>query len=105
MPAEIRHVMFSDLEVVGAIKRLYMRLGEKLPPGNPIRMRFSDEGGGRVDLELATEDGQSSRLIVERDKLSAALVMFCKEKGIPLPAAATKIIKVFDGKVTFAITL
>jgi len=103
MPTEIRRIIFEDAEVIGAIRGLFDRLSITLPRGTIIGLSFVDEGGGRADLVIADDDGQRQVLSVDREKLAAALILFCRSKKIPIPKDSTKIFKQLNGKLALVV--
>ena len=119
MPSEIRHIMFRPGEVVQALANYYRRLGEPLPAGtvlrcNPechetggiVRVRFAiapDQGHGG---EQPADGGSTHReMIAEGPALAAALILYCRDRGIPLPARADKSLQLFGEQICLVATI
>ena len=102
MPSELRHVLFRPAEVVQAVKEYYRRSGAPLPSGSVVRCGPEGEGGGvRFRIALVPDrakghapappgEGARHEVLVEGPALAAALILHCRDRGIPLPASAEK---------------
>ena len=116
MPSEVRHLLFRPTEVVQAVKEYHRRLGAPLPSGSVARCGPEDEGGGvRFRITLvpdrakgwASSSTEASRyeVVVEGPVLAAALILHCRDRGIPLAARAEKSLQCFGEQVCLISTL
>lgn len=84
MPIEVRQIWFDTAEVEQAFRLFAQSSGQDVPSGV---VGFANENGPDGPITIRTENGTAT---VERAKLAAALILFCKKSRIPLPAAAKK---------------
>ena len=109
MPSELRHIMFRPPEVVHAVTEYHRRIGQPLPagsvicgtpesagPGDTVRFRIA-LAPDRAGAGKAQNSGEPARreVVVEGPVLAAALILFCRNEHIPLPARAEKSLQIF----------
>jgi hypothetical protein len=109
MPTELRHVLFRPAEVVQAIRQYHRRLGLTLPAGTvqSCGPEYADEGQEvRFRLTIIPDRVQGKRfvtgqtgtpeeMVIEGPALAAALILYCRDRHIPLPAGANKSLQIF----------
>lgn len=91
MPTETRHINFSAPEVVEALSEF--RRGRRLAiPGGEVRdVSFSEPPDIRATLSIRVDETHDVIAFqVGSETLAAALVFYCINHGIPLPARAVK---------------
>ncbi|MBV8651330.1 MAG: hypothetical protein JO255_07670 [Alphaproteobacteria bacterium] len=106
MPAEIRHLIFSNPEVTSAIRNYCLRSGQLIPDDVTTRLEVGAEN--KPIVTISVEAGKHRRpvdLQVAGEKLLAALILFCHGKRIPLPVRGAKELCVLHGKLTVVIQL
>ncbi len=87
MPGEVRHIIFSQLEILGALTEYRRRRSKPLPSSETVEVTIRDEPRIIVTLELVPEGKQMPlEYMFEGEELAAALIMFCIGRSIPLPA-------------------
>ena len=87
MPGEVRHIIFSELEVLSAISEYRRRRNKPLPSSENVEVTI--RGKPRIVGTLAiVPKGKQMPLefVFEGEELAAALIMFCIGRSIPLPA-------------------
>lgn len=107
MPVEIRHILFTEQEVVSALADFHRRAKEPLPAGTIARFSVLAEPSVRVEMDI-DRDGEGQRrrnVVVEKEKLAAALILFCKMKRIPLPASSFKVLRVINKQLTLVVSI
>lgn len=105
MPTEIRHIIFTQDEVVRAAVDYHRRAGNPLPPGNVIKVVLEREPQVRCALHLGLDSDGSRQLVwIEHQILAAALIFFCIQNRIPLPTKAAKELAVMGEKVALVVT-
>ncbi len=119
MPSELRHILFPPAEVVLAVKHYHRRTGTPLPAGSVVRcgpecdpadgiVRFritiALDPGDRRAAPDASGDGQRD-ILIEDSALAASLILFCRERRIPLPATAGKSLQLFGEQVCLLATI
>lgn len=106
MPREIRNIIFSTNEVLFAVKDCRQRLNDGLPPGSIIDCKILDEPEIGAEIEIACEpDGRKRIIAIEGQELTAAMILFCVNLRIPLPAHAIKILQLIDGELGLIVTM
>ena len=109
MPREDRRVIFDNEEVYKAVFALCTQKQMKRPmPGHIVKITI-DEGeasGVVIDIEnpLDTER-KSAREEYSRDFIAAALMLFCRGSGIPLPKSARKSVMIADGSMVLRVQI
>jgi hypothetical protein len=99
---EMRAMCFGEAEVLKAIIGRAQKSREKLPVGEVTLDLIPDDP---PIIRLIFTDNYGRREIIERDPndVAAALVGFCIERRIRLPANASKFVDIIDGKVALMI--
>jgi hypothetical protein len=110
MASEIRHILFQPPEVVHAVGEYLRRVGRPVPRGEVLRSRV-DGGSGNTPLRITITIGtttpspvfgvkpEEERVVIEGADLTAALILACRAKRIPLPSRATKSLQLFGEQV------
>jgi hypothetical protein len=118
VPSELRQLLFRPAEVVQAVKEYHRRLGTPLPSGTVTRCGPECEvAGGIVSFRIAivsdsdsggsaavTEDTRQD-IVIEGPSLAAALILYCRDRRIPLPAGADKSLQRVGEKVCLIATI
>ena len=106
MPTEIRNIIFTTNEVLFAVKDFRQRKKDPLPTGSILACSIYDRPQAHAEIEMACDpDGQKLTIMLENEELAAALILFCINRKIPLPASAAKVLQVFDGKLSMVVTI
>ena len=113
MPTELRHLLFRPSEVVAAIVQYQRHMGYPLPPGTILSHGLEPgEPDGAVQYGMVVcpdtpRPGEPPRrkVMVEGPALAAALILFCRERHIPLPAKAEKSLQRFGEQVGLVVTV
>jgi len=103
---EIRFVLFTDAEVVSSLVEFRRARRDPLPPGAVRGLeRVIDKDNIKVILHISADNG--NRVAVEFDKsgLAAALVLFCINRKVPLPASAEKDVQILEGMISLQLSL
>lgn len=91
MPSELRHIIFRAVEVLGAVKEYRRRMQLPLISGSIIRFSIEDTPHHRAELVVMPDSGPPEVVTVfENEVLAAALILFCRDRKIPLPADGEK---------------
>lgn len=106
MPAEIRHILFRPLEVVSAIADYHRRTQTPLPAGSVVRSMVEDvDGLVRFTMVVSNDDGSSRHSVVtEGVQLAASLILFCRDRRIPLPSDSEKGLRKMDDWLALVVT-
>lgn len=91
MTSEVHTIAFAPHEIVAAVADFHHSRRLPIPAGKVVDMNFSEppeiEGTFQV---LADGETCPVELVLDSATLGAALVLYCINHGIPLPALATK---------------
>ncbi len=88
-----------------ALKEHRRRRDNPLPEGTVLRFAIEPGPEIRADVVIARDDGgQDLRLMVHREELAAALIMYCIDRKIPMPVQSTKFLQLFGGSLGLVIT-
>ena len=107
MPKEDRRIIFSYDEVYKAIYTLAIQKDLKKPPAGMVKSlseRKDDETQITIVLENPA-DQTKNKLHYSRDFLAAALMVFCRGAGIPIPKSGRKSVMLIDGEVILRVQI
>ena len=115
MPSELRHILFRPSEVVQAIREYQVRMQQPLPHGYVVDCGpETDESSGalRFRMKIACDEDKPSseprtvrkELVIQGPTLAAALILFCRDRKIPLPASADKSLQRFGEQIGLVTT-
>ncbi|HLZ67610.1 MAG TPA: hypothetical protein VKQ29_15370 [Aliidongia sp.] len=90
MPREMRQIMFRAPEIMTAITEYHRQRAIVLPQGIATGCRIVDEPALSVTLTIRGGDGILTELTINAEVLAAALILYCIDRKIPLPAEADK---------------
>ncbi len=90
MPTEIRQITFRAQEVILAITEYYRRRNLPLPLGSAVGVTFDGDTQISAVMSIQTAQGDMTPVPVTSEVLAAALILFCINRKIPLPAESEK---------------
>ncbi len=90
MTTEIRQIAFLPSEVCAAIHDYRRRRGEPLPAGTITGVDFGEGPEVTVTLNIQNDAKGVTQVAVTAEATAAALILFCINRKIPLPAKAQK---------------
>ena len=93
MPSEVRQLLFQARELILAVTEYYHRRGLPLPVGTASRIAIADEQPIHAILDITTDQGETVNIELNAEALAAALILYCINRKIPLPADADKKLK------------
>ena len=105
LPDEIRYLLFSPDELIQAVTQLCLRRG-RWPSGSQLK---STELVGEPDVSFRVvlsrdPTGTTSELTFGAAELGAALVLYCMNRRIPLPARVEKSLQVVGRSLALAVS-
>lgn len=114
MPSEMRQILFRTPEVAQAVTEYHRRMRTPLPAGTIVRCTAeSDDSDSatRVRMVIALDDpetthpgGAHREIVIDGPPLAAALILFCRDRRIPLPANAKKSLQRVGDQVGLVVT-
>lgn len=109
MPKEDRLIIFSNDEVYKALYALCAQKQLRKPPAGAltkIEEVKDDKNTITIHLHNPQETFDKDRTIeYKRDFLAAALMLFCRGLGIPLPKSARKSVMLRNGEVMLRVQI
>ena len=90
MPREMRQIMFRAPEIMAAITEYHHRRGLDLPVGHAVGCAVTDEPALQATISVQSDRGETALVNVNAEMLAAALILYCINRQIPLPAEADK---------------
>jgi hypothetical protein len=90
MPKEVRQITFNGAEIANAITDYHRRRNLPMPSGNIVRVRVTADPEISATLRIQDDANRMNTVEVSAATLAAALILFCINRGIPLPAEAEK---------------
>ncbi len=105
MPGEIRLIIFNDAEVLNALTEFRKRRKEPLPSSQDVAVTIRDKPRIMVTLAIVPEGKKMPlEFIFEGEELAAALIMYCIDRKIPLPATGvSKTIRLVEDSIALQI--
>ena len=107
MPKEDRRIIFSNDEVYSALCTLYnQREMRTLPVGKIITAGVDAEDPTMLFFVLENPvEGTHAKVEHNRDFVAAALMLFCRGCGVPLPRNSKKAVVLQDGTVILRVRI
>ena len=108
LPSEIRHILFRPVEVVQAVTEFYKQTSRHLPPGNVVQGKTTGSENGHdvgfliyfaANARAAQPDAPYEQLEISGARLVAALILYCRNRNIPLSARTDKLLQRFGDQV------
>ncbi len=101
VPTEDRRIIFSSDEVYKALFALCaQKQVKKPPPGHVKGIEEDKEDNQKIYVHLENPQEQEKATVeYSRDFLAAALLLFCRGLGIPIPKIGKKSVLIKDGRV------
>lgn len=108
MPREDRRIIFDMSETYQAIYKLSLKQidAPKLITGAIMKIEEDGLDGNKLNFFLSNpQDGDKKMITYTRDFIAAALMMYCRGAGIPLPRRAGKTVMLRDGSMILRVTV
>ncbi|MEM7680154.1 MAG: hypothetical protein AAF182_04040, partial [Pseudomonadota bacterium] len=100
---------FDSKELYKAIYALSAQKQINKPPsGEIVGVRVGQEDGNRVFIKIENDlddDAPETEVEYNRDFMAAALMLYCRGLGIPLPKTATKSVLIKDDQVMLRVQI
>jgi hypothetical protein len=103
---ELRRIVFSNEEVIEAIKRYNDVARKKLPDGAIVSCSLSDAEGLIMTLEMFDYTiAKRYRIALKASFIGAALMKWCLDHKIPMSRVAEKTLEVVGNNLSIAMTI
>jgi hypothetical protein len=103
MPAEIRHLIFSEDEAIAALREYYRRSAAPLPDRTVLHLTIVGENPPSVTLKSR---GRNADIIgVSGEDLLSALILYCHGDRVPLPVRGSKEVTILNNRLAIVVKL
>ncbi|NIY76236.1 hypothetical protein HED22_11340 [Thalassospira sp. HF15] len=102
---EIRCIVFEDGELIKAILAHGRRTGKTLPAGQISSFEVERKPEVIARMTITSDEGQKAIVPTAGAELAAAMIAYCIDRKVPVPANAAKSIAVLDEHVALKITM
>jgi len=103
MATEYRQIVFSPKETVRAVVDYRKWRKDPVPEGRFLKFEMRTDP---ISADFAVQVGDSAReFTAASDELASALILFCINSKIPIPAKSKKDIKYVGEKLALTITI
>jgi hypothetical protein len=105
MPSEIRYIIFSPSETLAAVQEYRRQKGAPLVDGAVTTAELLTKPEIAYRLAVRPDNGAAAeqQYLIDAFELGLALVLFCFNEGIPLPAASVKSLQVQGGSIALRV--
>ncbi|MCF4167482.1 hypothetical protein L2U69_17680 [Zavarzinia compransoris] len=105
MPRETRSLFFSPHEIVAAVADFHLRRKMPIPKGKIVSMSFSAPPDIEATFQILAEgETVPARFVLKGETLAAALVFYCINRSIPMPALSRKQLRKADDGLELVIS-
>lgn len=107
MPLEFRFIVFHPREATTALHLFSRKNGRKIPAGTPVSAEPTAEDPPEGILWIEDEAGTRVKTKLPAGDVTAALILYCLTKKIPLPQDSEKVVEYMkrDGDMLFALRI
>ncbi len=102
---EFRCIVFSDHEATSAVIERRQKQREPLPVGTILGLSHNDDGTDSFTLITVDDYGKKTPVNIAMAEMAAALVSYCLDRRIPMPANAKKSIDIMGSDITLVMTI
>ena len=102
MPTETRIITFTNAEIKQAIAQYCVKTGRLAASGGIAALTFSNDGGVSASFEPAPA---GPKVTFQENEIAAAVLLHCKERGIPIARRAIKTLQVAKDAVMLTLTM
>jgi hypothetical protein len=102
---ELRCIVFTERELIGAVIARRRKRNEELPQGTVESVKFQTGEMIETVMEVKDDYGKTTTLVLTEQEVAAAMIAFCMGRKIPLPVEAEKTLHVIKDAATLIITM
>ena len=104
MPEEYRKLVFSEDELDQAVVEFCQNKGMILPQDEIVTVELTGLPDNPIKLQYSTilQNG-TTEVSLSRDQFGAALIIYCRQRRIPIPKSAEKIVKTDGSEVALLV--
>jgi hypothetical protein len=102
MPTETRIITFTNAEIKEAIARYCVKTGRIANQKSVEKLSFSNDG----ELSASFQPMANSAMVTfKENEIAAAVLLHCKERGIPIARRSLKSLQVAKDTVSLTLTM
>ena len=108
MPREDRRIIFDKSETYQALYRLSLKKDDepRLIAGAIVKVEPNKDDEDKFDFHLVNPQDNVEKVVTySKDFVAAALMMFCRGLGIPLPRRSEKSVLIREGQMVLRIVV
>ncbi len=106
LPREIRYIIFTDEEVERAVIALLTKVHRQFDPRHVRATTISHASDGTLVCIVSLHaDSPYQRLEVSAPDLMSAMLLYCRERNIPLPVRADKHLEITGSGFSLVATI
>lgn len=106
MTMELRKLFFTEDELREVIAGFGRHAGVPMPKGPPDLVTVQDDPAGMITARFFDPGpGFQHDYRIPRDQVQSMLILFCHDRGVPLPRYGQKDVKVEKGKLTLVVSI
>jgi hypothetical protein len=102
---ELRCIVFTDREVMGAVLDRRRRLNEPLPMGTVQKLSFESGDTLLTTLHVMDDHGKETSVILSQTEVAAALIAMCMSRKVPMPVDGDKALQLMNGSAALMISM
>jgi hypothetical protein len=102
MPTETRIITFTNAEIKEALASYCVKTGRLPSHSGVTALSFSNDGGLSASFEPAPA---GPKVIFHENEIAAAVLLHCKEHGIPIARRSIKSLQVAKDVVSLHLTM
>lgn len=102
---ELRCIVFEDGELIKALVAHGQRTGKSMPSGQISSFEIERNPEVIARMVITSDAGEKAIVPTSGPELAAAMIAYCIDRRVPVPAHSAKSITVIDGLVALKITM
>ncbi len=104
MASEYRLIFFDQNEMCRALIEYNRQRRTPFPPGN-LKKVVIDRDRLNVTIQIDKDSGDMDKVTFDAASVAAALIVYCRERKIPLPAKSAKEMRLVADRLCFLIRI
>ena len=104
MASEYRLIFFDQNELCRALIEYNRQRHTPFPPGN-LKKVVIDRDRLTVSILIDKDSGETDKVSFDAASVAAALIVYCRERKIPLPAKSAKEMRLVADRLCFLIRI
>ncbi len=104
MASEYRLIFFDQNELCRALIEYNRQRRTPFPPGNLKKVVIDRDSMG-VTIHIDMDSGKTTTVAFDPSSVAAAMIVYCRERKIPLPAKSTKEMRMVADRLCFLIRI